>query len=264
MTAADGTDSVATVNGDVPVNGDGADPAAPVDATAEVEVVVLSSSDESGGDTGDGAGGIAVNGIEDGIDDGFEGDVEDDHTDGVSLPLAPPDPLPELSGPPSARLAQLGIELPAVPAPLAAYVPATRTGNLVFTSGQLPLVDGTLPMSGVVGDQPVDVTPDEGAALARICAVNAIAAATTQVPLDSLRRVVKVVAFVASAPGFGGQPEVANGASMLLQQVFGDAGVHARSAVGVTALPRKSPVEVEVVFEVVSEVDGATGGPATE
>ncbi|MGF1661691.1 MAG: RidA family protein [Kineosporiaceae bacterium] len=158
--------------------------------------------------------------------------------------------MPDLQGPPTARLAQLGISLPAAPAPVAAYVPAVRSGDLVHTSGQLPFVDGALPLTGLVGDLAVDVTPAEATALARQCAVNALAAVSGVVDLDRVERVVKVVVYVASAPGFGGQPEVANGASQLLEQVFGEAGRHARSAVGVSALPRRSPVEVEVVVRV--------------
>lgn len=156
----------------------------------------------------------------------------------------------DADGSPSQRLARLGLELPEVPAPVAAYVPAVRTGDLVFTSGQLPFVDGQLGTTGVVGEQPVDVSPDEAAALARRCAINAVAAVASLVDVDSVVRVVKVTGFVASAPGFVGQPAVVNGASELLGQVFGDAGRHARSAVGVAALPLGAPVEVEIVVEV--------------
>jgi enamine deaminase RidA (YjgF/YER057c/UK114 family) len=145
------------------------------------------------------------------------------------------------------RLAELGIELPAVVAPLAAYVPAVRTGNLVYTSGQLPLVDGALPRAGKVGGE---VTAEEAKALARTCALNGLAAVHALVGIDSVRRVVKVVGFVASAPGFTGQPGVVNGASELFGEVFGDAGVHARSAVGVAELPLNAPVEVELIVEV--------------
>ena len=141
----------------------------------------------------------------------------------------------------SDKLAELGIELPAVVAPLAAYVPAVRTGNLVYTSGQLPMVAGELPQAGKVG---ADVTPEQGKALARICALNALAAVHSLVGIDSVTRVVKVVGFVASAPGFNGQPGVINGASELFGEVFGDAGAHARSAVGVSELPLNAPVEV--------------------
>ena len=145
------------------------------------------------------------------------------------------------------RLAELGIELPVVVAPLAAYVPATRTGNLVYTSGQLPIVDGALPQAGKVGGT---VTPEDAKALARTCALNALAAVDSLVGIDSVTRVVKVVGFVASAPGFNGQPGVVNGASELFGEVFGDAGAHARSAVGVSELPLDAPVEVELIVEV--------------
>lgn len=148
---------------------------------------------------------------------------------------------------PSERLVELGIELPAVVAPLAAYVPAVRTGNLVYTSGQLPMVDGALPQAGKVG---AEVTAEEAKGLARTCALNALAAVHSLVGVDSVVRVVKVVGFVASAPGFNGQPGVVNGASELLGDVFGDAGVHARSAVGVSELPLNAPVEVELIVEV--------------
>ena len=161
-----------------------------------------------------------------------------------------PDGPAVLSGPPSQRLAQLGLVLPGVPAPLADYVPAVRTGDLVHTSGQLPFYDGVLTRTGVVGDEAVDVTPAEAAVLARQCALNAVAAVASLVDLDSVVRVVKVTGFVASAPGFGGQPVVVNGASQLLGQLFGEAGGHARSAVGVVALPLGAPVEVEIVVEV--------------
>jgi len=145
-----------------------------------------------------------------------------------------------------ARLTELGIELPGVVAPLAAYVPAVRTGNLVYTSGQLPMQAGALPQTGKLGAQ---VTPEEGHALARICALNALAAVDALVGLDAVARVVKVVGFVASAPNFNGQPAVVNGASELLGEVFGDAGKHARSAVGVSELPLNAPVEVELIVE---------------
>lgn len=148
---------------------------------------------------------------------------------------------------PRARLAELGLELPAVAKPVAAYVPAVRTGDLVFTSGQLPLVGGQLALSGLVGDA---VTPDQAHDLARTCALNALAAVDALVGLDAVTRVVKVVGFVASAPGFTGQPAVVNGASELLGAVFGEAGQHARSAVGVAVLPLDAPVEVELVVEV--------------
>jgi len=148
----------------------------------------------------------------------------------------------------SARLAELGLTLPAVAAPVAAYVPAVRTGNLVWTSGQLPFVDGALPVTGKVG---AEVEAGQAKELARTCALNALAAIAAEIgDLDQIHRVVKVVGFVASAPGFFGQPGVINGASELLGQVFGDAGRHARSAVGVAVLPLDAPVEVEVVVEV--------------
>ena len=148
---------------------------------------------------------------------------------------------------PSERLAELGIALPAVVAPLAAYVPAVRTGNLVYTSGQLPMVAGELIATGKVGG---DVSAETGYACARQCALNAIAAVASQVDIEQVVRVVKATVFVASTPDFTGQPGVANGASELLSLAFGDAGVHARSAVGVSALPLDAPVEVELVVEV--------------
>ncbi|MFI5509776.1 RidA family protein [Mycobacterium sp. NPDC051804] len=147
----------------------------------------------------------------------------------------------------SARLAELGITLPDVVPPLAAYVPAVRTGNLVYTAGQLPMEAGSLVRAGKVG---AEVTPEDGKTLARVCALNALAAAHSLVGIDSVARVVKVVGFVASAPGFNGQPGVINGASQLFGDVFGAAGAHARSAVGVSELPLDAPVEVEVIFEV--------------
>ncbi|BAV39661.1 RidA family protein [Mycobacterium ulcerans] len=147
----------------------------------------------------------------------------------------------------TSRLAELGITLPQVAAPLAAYVPAVRTGNLIYTAGQLPLEAGKLLGTGKVG---ANVTPEEGKALARVCALNALAAVNSLVDIDSVTRVVKVVGFVASAPGFHGQPNVINGASDLLAEVFGDKGVHTRSAVGVAELPLDAPVEVELIVEV--------------
>jgi enamine deaminase RidA (YjgF/YER057c/UK114 family) len=146
-----------------------------------------------------------------------------------------------------ARLEQLGVELPQVVAPLASYVPAVRTGNLVYTSGQLPMEGGRLAGTGKVG---AGVSPDEGKALARICALNALAAVNSLVDIDAVTRVVKVVGFVASAPGFNGQPSVINGASELFAEVFGESGAHARSAVGVAELPLDAPVEVELIVEV--------------
>jgi enamine deaminase RidA (YjgF/YER057c/UK114 family) len=148
----------------------------------------------------------------------------------------------------SARLAELGVELPEVAAPLAAYVPAVRTGTLVYTAGQLPMAAGKLAHTGKVG---AAISPEEGKALARICALNALAAVHALVGIDAVTRVVKVVGFVASTPGFNGQPAVVNGASELLGEVFGAAGAHARSAVGVSELPLDAPVEVELIVEVV-------------
>jgi enamine deaminase RidA (YjgF/YER057c/UK114 family) len=147
----------------------------------------------------------------------------------------------------AARLEELGLTLPAVVPPVAAYVPAVQTGNLVYTSGQLPMVDGELPAVGKVGAQ---VTAEQGKELARTCALNALAAIDALVGIDSVVRVVKVVGFVASSPDFTGQPGVINGASELLGEVFGDQGRHARSAVGVAALPLDAPVEVELIVEV--------------
>ena len=146
-----------------------------------------------------------------------------------------------------ARLEEQGIKLPQVVAPLAAYVPAVRTGNLVYTAGQLPILDGKLPTTGKVGSE---VTPEVGKTLARVCALNALAAVDALVGLDSVTQVVKVVGFVASATGFNGQPGVINGASDLFAEVFGDNGAHARSAVGVSELPLDAPVEVELIVEV--------------
>lgn len=145
------------------------------------------------------------------------------------------------------RLEELGIDLPPVAAPVAAYVPAVRTGSYVYTSGQLPVVDGALPVVGKVG---ADVTPERAAELARQCALNGLAAVHALVGLESVTRIVKVVGFVASDPSFTGQPAVINGASEFLAEAFGDAGAHARSAVGVAALPLDSPVEVELLVEV--------------
>ena len=149
---------------------------------------------------------------------------------------------------PEERLAELGIELPPVAPPVAAYVPAVRTGSYVYTSGQLPMVGGALAATGKVG---AEVDPDTAKDLARTCALNAIAAVKSVVgELSAITRVVKVVGFVASAPDFTGQPQVINGASELLGEVFGELGRHARSAVGVTALPLDAPVELEIVVEV--------------
>lgn len=146
-----------------------------------------------------------------------------------------------------ARLDELGVSLPEVVAPLASYVPAVRTGNLVYTAGQLPMEAGRLAGSGKVG---AEVTPEQGKAMARMCALNALAAVHSLVGIDAVTRVVKVVGFVASAPGFNGQPSVVNGASDLLGEVFGEQGAHARSAVGVSELPLDAPVEVELIVEV--------------
>ena len=146
----------------------------------------------------------------------------------------------------SARLRELGITLPSVAAPAGSYVPARRSGSLVFTAGQVPFVDGTLAATGKVG---AEITLEQAADLARICALNALAAVDALVGLDAVTGVVKVVGFVASAPGFTGQPGVINGASDLLAEVFGEAGRHARSAVGVAELPLGAPVEVELVVE---------------
>ena len=145
------------------------------------------------------------------------------------------------------RLAELGLALPPVATPAGAYVPAAVSGNLVFTAGQLPLIGGVLPALGKVS---AEVGADEAKEFARVCALNALAAAESVIgSLDRVTRVVKVVGFVASAPDFTGQPGVINGASELLGEVFGDAGVHARSAVGVAVLPLDAPVEVELVLE---------------
>ncbi|MBX3094164.1 MAG: RidA family protein [Cryobacterium sp.] len=145
------------------------------------------------------------------------------------------------------RLAELGLELPPVAKPVAAYVPAVVTGNYVYTSGQLPMVGGQLPATGKVG---AEVSADDAKALARTCVLNGLAAADAVIgSLDRITKVVKVVGFVASDPSFTGQPGVINGASELLGEIFGDVGAHARSAVGVAVLPLDAPVEVEFVFE---------------
>ena len=149
---------------------------------------------------------------------------------------------------PEERLTELGLALPSESAPLAAYVPAVRSGNLVFTSGQLPRLDGELQATGKVG---AEVDAEQAKDLAKTCALNALAAVRAEIgDLARVRRVVKVVGFVASAPDFSGQPGVINGASELLGEVFGDAGRHARSAVGVAVLPLDAPVEVEIIVEV--------------
>lgn len=147
----------------------------------------------------------------------------------------------------SARLERLQITLPTVAAPVAAYVPAVRTGNQVWTSGQLPFVDGQLAATGKVGD---DVTPEEATRLARTAALNALAAVDALVGIDNVTRVLKVVGYVASSEGFTGQPAVVNGASNLMGEIFGEAGAHARAAVGVAELPLGAPVEVELIVEV--------------
>jgi enamine deaminase RidA (YjgF/YER057c/UK114 family) len=152
----------------------------------------------------------------------------------------------------SDNLARLGIELPAVVPPVAAYVPAKAHGDLVYTAGQLPMVSGVLPATGKVGDGPGLVSAADATKYARQSALNAVAAAAAAVGgVDRLTGVVKVVGFVASVPDFTGQPGVINGASQVLGEIFGEQGRHARSAVGVTVLPLDSPVEVEVVFSYV-------------
>ena len=149
-----------------------------------------------------------------------------------------------------ARLRDLGHELPAVPEPAGAYVPATRAGTLIFTAGQLPLEDGEIHITGKVGDV---VSLEEASEAARLCALNALAAAAAEAGgLNRIARVVKVTGFVASSPDFNRQPEVINGASGLIGEVFGEAGLHARSAVGVAELPLDAPVEVELVAELES------------
>lgn len=150
------------------------------------------------------------------------------------------------------RLAAAGLSLPAVPTALGAYVPAVRSGALVFTSGQLPLVDGKLLTSGLVG---AEVSLEVAQACARQCALNALAAAASACDLDSVTRAVKLVGYVASAEGFVQQPAVINGASDVLAQAFGEAGVHAREAVGVAALPLAAPVEVSIVLELAMQED---------
>ncbi len=149
-----------------------------------------------------------------------------------------------------ARLAELGIELPDVAPPVAAYVPALVTGPYVYTSGQLPFVAGALPATGKVGAGEGLVTADDAKGYARTCVLNALAAVRAELgSLDRVTRIVKLVGFVASDPSFTGQPGVINGASELLGEVFGDAGRHARSAVGVSVLPLDSPVELELIVE---------------
>lgn len=146
------------------------------------------------------------------------------------------------------KIKDLGLELPETSKPLAAYIPAVQTGNLVFTSGQLPMVSGQLTKTGKVGS---DVSPEEAKELARVCALNALAAIKMVIgDLEKIKRVVKVVGFVSSAPNFTGQPAVINGASEFLGEVLGDRGIHARSAVGVAVLPLDAPVEVELIIEI--------------
>ncbi|GAA2528309.1 LysR family transcriptional regulator [Winogradskya humida] len=146
-----------------------------------------------------------------------------------------------------AKLAEMGLTLPSVVPPLAAYVPAVQSGNYVYVSGQLPMVDGKLPYTGKVG---ADVTVEQGTELARNCALNALAAIDALVGLGRVVKIVKVTGFVASAEGFTGQPAVINGASQLFGDVLGEQGRHARSAVGVAELPLGAPVEVEVIAEI--------------
>jgi enamine deaminase RidA (YjgF/YER057c/UK114 family) len=149
---------------------------------------------------------------------------------------------------PEERLAELGLSVPEVAKPVAAYIPAVRSGNHVFTSGQLPMRDGQLIVTGKVGGE---VSQEEAVECARQCALNALAAVKAEIgDLSSIKRIVKVVAFVASTPDFTAQPQVANGVSELLGEVFGDVGRHARSAVGVSVLPLDAPVEVELLVEV--------------
>ena len=146
-----------------------------------------------------------------------------------------------------ARLRELGYELPGVAKPLASYVPAVRVGDQVWTSGQLPLVEGALPLTGKVG---AEVTTEQAQEQARIAALNALAAIDAEVGLDNVSRVVKIVGFVASDPAYADQPVVINGASDFIGEVFGDAGKHARSAVGVAALPKNASVEIQLIVEI--------------
>src|SRR3954468_1399870 len=148
------------------------------------------------------------------------------------------------------RLRTLGYELPAVPRPAGSYVPATRAGSLLFTAGQIPFKEGKLPYTGKVGQ---DVSIEEAKEAARLCALNALAAINAEVgSLDSVSRIVKITGYVASAPGFNDQPEVMNGASDLIGELFGEKGLHARSAVGVAELPLNAPVEVELIVDLAS------------
>ncbi len=149
---------------------------------------------------------------------------------------------------PEEKLAEMGLAVPDVAKPVAAYVPAVRTGSYVYTSGQLPMRDGQLMRTGKVGGE---VSQEDAAECARQCGLNALAAVRAEIgELSAVKRVVKVVAFVASTPDFTAQPQVANGVSEMLGEIFGDAGRHARSAVGVPVLPLDAPVEVELVVEV--------------
>lgn len=156
-------------------------------------------------------------------------------------------PEAEAAGYWTRKLEQLGIQLPTVVPPVANYAPAVRSGAYIYTSGQLPVVDGSLVATGKVG---AEVTPERATELARACALNALAAVDGLVGIDAVVKVVKVVGFVASAPGFTAQPGVLNGASDVLGEIFGDAGIHARSAVGVSELPLDAPIEVELMVEV--------------
>ena len=146
-----------------------------------------------------------------------------------------------------AKLAEKGLTLPVAAKPVAAYVPAVKTGKVVFTAGQLPLVNGEMVKTGKVG---ADVTVEEAKQLAEICALNALAAVEVVAPVDSIVQVVRIVCYVNGAPGFVSQPQVANGASELFMHIFGDAGIAARSALGVAELPLNSPVEVELTVEI--------------
>jgi enamine deaminase RidA (YjgF/YER057c/UK114 family) len=146
------------------------------------------------------------------------------------------------------KIIDLGFLLPETAKPLAAYIPAVQSGNLVFTSGQLPMISGALAETGKVGGS---VSPERAKELATVCVLNALAAVKTVIgDLDKIKRIVKVVGFVSSTPEFSGQPAVVNGASEFLGEVFGDKGVHARSAVGVAVLPLDAPVEIELIVEV--------------
>ena len=148
---------------------------------------------------------------------------------------------------PTSRLRELGYELPEVPRPAGSYVPATRTGALIFTAGQLPFLKGSLAYTGKVEE---DVGVEDAQRAARLCALNALAAAASEAgSLNGIAKIIKVTGYVASSPGFNGQPEVLNGASDFISEVFGEAGLHSRSAVGVAELPLNAPVEVEIVVE---------------